>query len=214
MVKYSLTRILAELKLLDKKIMEKTATGVYLDLKQKKASNTSVLKKSEAAAVADIKSDFDSVNKFIKNRTALKAALVKANATTKVTIAGNEYTIAEAIEEKTTISNLNTLLMNLKRQKLMIQATQVQIDEKTEASINALITTQLGSAKNTEKYSAETITAISAPLRDENRVTLVDPINIDKEIETLSAKIDSFTTEVDFALSEVNARTVVEVNLD
>ena len=210
---YSLTRILAELKLLDRKIIENTNTGIFVDLRQKKAPNTVVLKKSEDKATADIKADYESIQKLIANRTALKAALVKANAETTLTIAGKVYTIAEAIEEKTTIRNLEALLNNMRRQKIGVQASQTQMDDKTEASINALLTANLSSAKNTEKYTESTMKAIGDPLREENKVILIDPLGIDKEIETLSSRIDAFTTEVDFALSEINARTTVEVNI-
>ncbi len=210
---YTLTRILSMLKMLDKQISDKTRGTTFVDLKQKKANTTLFLKKPENVAASQIKADYESLNKLISNRTALKSALVKANAETRVSINGKSYSIAEAIEEKTTIANLKNLLNFLQQQKLMLVQQQTTIDEKTEATINALLTTNLSSAKNTEKYTAETIAAIATPLREENKVIVIDPIGIDKEIETLSARIDGFTSEVDFVLSEINAKTSVEVEL-
>src|SRR5690606_17186199 len=50
---------------------------------------------TKADLEARIQSDHDKLDSLIKNRTSIKRALILANATIKVQVAGEEYTIAE-----------------------------------------------------------------------------------------------------------------------
>lgn len=42
-------------------------------------------------------------------------------------------------------------------------------------------------------------------------VEVYDPINLDKTIEALNAEIEEFNLNVDFALSEINSLTSIEI---
>ena len=46
---------------------------------------------------------------------------------------------------------------------------------------------------------------------NQNKVTKIDPINLDKIIDDLSKEIDDFNVEIAASLFEINATTVVEI---
>ena len=210
---YSLTRILAEIKMLDKKIDDGIRQNRFVDLKQARANNALFSGKDLAKTSADISAAYESINKLIQNRALLKAALVRANATTNVVIANKTYTIAEAIEEKNTIQNLENLANTLRVQWTAVTVKRDQIDSATELNVQKALEVSLGANKGTQKFDADNVKAISDPIREASRVELIDPINLTDEVLKLTKKIEDFKTEVDFALSEANAKTTVEVDL-
>lgn len=50
--------------------------------------------------IDNMKASYDQVNDLIKRMEAIKKAVVLSNAETKITVAGNTYTVAEAIYMK------------------------------------------------------------------------------------------------------------------
>jgi hypothetical protein len=61
------------------------------------------------------------------------------------------------------------------------------------------------------KTNPETITALTTSFRDNNKVELVDPLDLSAKIVSLEEELDSFETNVDWVLSESNAVTRIEV---
>jgi hypothetical protein len=210
---YSLTRILAEVKLLDKKILDAIAGNRFADLRQTRAPNAVFSGKDGTKTANDIKAVYESVQKMVKNRATLKAALVKANAVTKLTIGGVEYTIAEAIEQKKTVESLTNLANTLRANWAAVTTKRDQLDAVTEMNVQKSLEVALGANKGTAKFDADSIKAISDPIREASKVEIIDPIGLTDEVGKLVIQIESFETEVDFALSEANAKTTVEVAL-
>jgi len=210
----SLTRVLSEVKLLEKKISDATSSATFIDFNQKKNQRTAVLQVEPAAATQKISGDYASIQALIKNRQAMKSALVKANATTMVTIAGKQYTIASAIERKASIILENSVLKAMKAQynRYLQQANAVSAN--TEATVTKLIETHLGATKGSEKISSEAIDAIANPIRDREKLIPVDPLKLAELIATMQDTIDEFTKDVDFALSEINAKTEITFEMD
>lgn len=95
-------KALCELKTLDSRIKKAIEGSVFVFAN--KHSNAKVPGKTISAYSDEVKSAYQSACDLVARRDAIKRAVTLSNATTKVTIGGQEYTIAEAIEMKTTAS--------------------------------------------------------------------------------------------------------------
>lgn len=210
MAKMTLTRILVELKTIDKKINEKISTSQLLDLTQKKyAGKTLGSKISVEEFSATEKSNYKSIKDLIKRKENLKRALMQGNSSSFVVISNVAYSIQECIEIKNNVlpikkTLLNKLIQTRSHVNHLIQTNMAKVDSDVER----MIQTNLGKDR---KASPEDYDAIAKPFLEANTIEKIDPINIDKEIESLEREIDTFEKEIDIVLSEKNALTEVEV---
>jgi hypothetical protein len=62
--------------------------------------------------------------------------------------------------------------------------------------------------------SADKIAQLEKDYRELHEKEILDPIGIAEEIKKLEKEIKDFETEVDYVLSDSNASTFVEVDLD
>ena len=216
--KITLTEALAELKLLDKKINKKLRELLNHDkifVVDYKLGNEKVLRmsrKTEDEFKRDAQSELDSIKALINNRKKLKAKIAETNAITKVTIAGKEYTIVEAIERKNSIEQEKALLNKLVAQYDFIKSRVDEINERAEEEVDRLLEAKLSNeSKNTP---AEEIKKLKDILLSDKKAEFVDPLNIQKYIEDLSNEIEEFERNVDVALSIVNAKTEIEIDYD
>lgn len=152
---------------------------------------------------AALQGNFDSAIALMKRREAIKRAIVKANALTTVTIAGKEYTLAEAIEMKTFAGSRKAFIQNLQRQLRTVTSSVTQLNSQMDARID----TQRSSTTASEGVVAATVEDIRA--RD--TATLVSHQDLQAYIANELTAIDDFEQEVDVALNEANAKTEIEV---
>lgn len=199
MEKLTVTRALAELKLLDKRIEKTINENNYI---------TYSVNKKLAVSTFTPKESLQSVTDLIERRALLKAAIMKSNATTKVTIGKKEMLVIEAIETKQTIAYKQTLLQKLKLQQQSVKYEISKLNEKTQERLDKLLEANFG--KDSKTKSDET-DAIVKPFLDRNEPRLEDPLAIDSIIQELSDEILDFMSNVDYALSESNALTQIEI---
>ena len=73
----------------------------------------------------------------------------------------------------------------------------------------------LSSKKTLVSFTLEILSAnlsnISKPILEANELKLVDPIQTEKKIDEMEENIDNFLNEVDFVLSESNAKNNIEI---
>lgn len=199
MEKISITRALAELKLLDKRITKAINDGKFISysINGKNAINT--FKPSE---------EKQSIEALISRRATLKSAIMKSNAITKVTIGSKEMFVIDAIEMKETIKYKQSFLQQLKSQQQNIRYTIQSTNENVQARLDKLLEANFGKESKTKSDEME---AIAKPFLERNEAKLEDPLNLDNLIESLSQEILEFTSNVDYVLSESNALTQIEV---
>jgi len=125
---------------------------------------------------------------------------------TSVTIAGVVQTVAEAIERKGSIQLEQQLLQTLRQQLASQQALVERTNVTVQQRLDTLIQTAVGKDR---KVEASELAAITGPFEAQNKAEVLDPSDVQKQIDALAADIDAFLLEVDFALSEVNATTLV-----
>lgn len=161
--------------------------------------------------IAQIKSAHQSTVDLIARREAIKCAVVKSNAVTKVTVAGKEYTVAEAIEMKNHgmdfIRMLKTKLSSeLDRAKRLAEMANGQnLENRADGYIKNLYGTT--DMKNlTEEANSARKTFI-----EQHTTELVDPLKAADMVTALENQFYNFMSEVDAALSVSNS--LVEITI-
>lgn len=161
--------------------------------------------------VTQIKSVYQSTMDLIARREAIKCAVVKSNAETKVTVADKEYTVAEAIEMKNHgmdfIRMLKTKLSSeLDRAKRLAEMANGQnLENRADGYIKNLYgTTDMKSM--TEEANAARKTFI-----EQHTTELVDPLKAADMVTALENQFYDFMSEVDAALSVSNSLTEITI---
>ena len=201
---------LVELKTLEKRINDAVDETAWV--LANKHSNTKVGGVDVKEYTEEVKSRYQKVLDLIRRRDAIKRAVVASNATTKVKVAGVEYTVAEAIDRK----NHGILLLNKLMMKLSREYTQAKrradmengdnLENRADQYIRSLYgNTDMKGATAEVKQMREAFIAAQT-------VELLDPVGAQKEIGRLEDEISTFLAQVDSALSVSNAVTVIEVN--
>ena len=198
----SITQGLAELKLLDRRMEHPIVDMTLVEVRTTK--NQFDVEKFKQQAL----SDYQSYTDLIKRRDSIKRAIVNANAVTKVKVGSWEGTVAEAIEQKRSICYQENLLEKMREQ---LKNTRAQFDEQqqqVDSRLERLLQSELG---KDVKTSPDTINALTTSFRANNKVELVDPLDLESKISALLKEIETFKTNVDWVLSEANGRTMIDV---
>lgn len=209
----SITQGLAELKLLDKRINKLINGGSkspydndpcfrFIDVRTKTHPvDTEALKQSAA-------SNYQSFNDLVNRHSLIKRAIILKNATTLVNVGEWTGTIAEAIEQKSSIQYKKKLMEQMKRQYLA--ASEKMTTEKNDLvnRLDKLLSSEMGKDVRT---NPETVNAITASFQENNKVVLVDPLDSFNVIHQLENEVDTFLTNVDWVLSETNGKTLINV---
>ena len=151
-----------------KKYVEETITGVPL------ADVKPAMEENLASSVS-----------LVNNYITLKAAINEANAVTKVTIAGKEYTIVNA-KNKVELTNQKYL---------------------SPESISRYVSNILGDSKKDEAL----IAATEQRYREANEVELYDPLDTEKLATEKIEEIELFREEFHNVLTTANCNTVITV---
>lgn len=206
MEKVTIHRALSELKLIGAKIEKGIEEIMPSGIVQKDKLVNGNYQKEDFEKTA--KEKFQSVTDLIERRNKIKSAIVQANGLTKVSIAGQEMTIADAINLKSVIVYKKKLVETLKKRHKTALVNLEQNNAKVEA--NALQLAQVALGKADVKIGANDAQAVIEPFLKANKFELVDPIGVDKKVEEIEKKTGDFEAEVDAVLSEINAVTFIE----
>ena len=148
------------------------------------------------------------VDALIGRRRTIKRAIVLSNATTMVSIANEEMTVAEAIEMKNFIAYyeivLDTMLSAHRDTLDKYQIAQARVKER----LNKLAIEVLGRNANT---ATDRYQSLADSFLARGGVELLDPVNLAEENERRQNFIEEFKSTCDRVLSISNARTIIEV---
>ena len=200
---------LAELKLLDKRITDATRNPVWVIPNE---HGNAVINGVKLADVIDeMKSNYQKVTDLIAYRDALKRAVVQSNAVTKVIIAGEEYTVAEAIDAKNhgmlTLSALRNRMLHDYEQAR--STAEIQNGSRLENRASEFIRSMTGTTVT--KDMTEEMRRMRDDFIAAHTTELIDPIGVRKVAADLDEKITAFTAEVDAVLSTSNSLTEITV---
>jgi len=205
----SVSRALAEVKRIDSRIQHAIQEGLFVAVTIGKNSTQKLHESTLTieAAKSKIQESFDKLNSMFNTREKLKAALVKSNATTFVTVMNKQITVAEAIEMKTSIASRKSLLVVLKQQLQMATRAVGALNNKLDEFIELNLKTVYGSDKF--KSDPAAYESVAKPQREVKEAALLDPKNISKKIEEYTEEISLVETELDYILSTSNATTII-----
>lgn len=202
-------KALAELKLLDSRIEKAIAEGVYCVAN--KHSNDKIGGVPLDDYIKIMQGGYDKATDLINRRKAIKRAVVLSNAVTNVSVSGNEYTVAEAIEMKNHGVKFEKLLMNTMNTQYRNAQMQIKqengkdLEQRAEQYVTAIYGQKEG------KTNATDIEKVKKDFIESNTYVLVDPLCVLDKIEDLEKKINDFMAEVDSALSVSNALTEITI---
>ena len=202
----SITKALRELKTLDARILKKINETTFAASKKPKENIRGFKTVNEFEKEA--KESIQSIKDLMNRRKQIKKSIVESNATTVVEVSGVKMTVADAIERKNFIEIEKTLLRKM-------NSDYAKSQEKVEVN-NELAQDRLDTQLNNmiSKDGKTDLTAVEGYKKlfwESEETILIDPIDI-KEIATkMALDIESFEDDVDVALSEINARTLITI---
>lgn len=202
----SITKALRELKTLDARILKKINETTFAASKKPKENIRGF--KTVEAFEKEAKESIQSIKDLMDRRKQIKKSIVESNARTVVEVSGVKMTVADAIERKNFIEIEKTLLRKM-------NTDYAQSQEKVEVN-NEIAQDRLDTQLNNmiSKDGKTDLTAVEGYKKlfwESEETKLIDPIHV-KEIATkMVLDIESFEDDVDVALSEINARTLITI---
>ncbi len=207
MVAMTVTDALAELTLLEKRIESaRAALDNHTLITVIEVGKVPTGFKSRNEYSTQARAALQKVDALITRRRVIKRVIVLSNAATMVTVAGEEMTVAEAIEMKNFIlyyeGVLNTTLLAYNRARQEHKIAEQKVKER----LDKLATEVLGKNASSEKYNS-----LADSFLAREGVELLDPTNLAEEIERRQTFFDDFKSTADRVLSISNAPTMVDV---
>ena len=158
-----------------------------------------------------VKAHQQKVLDLLRRRDAIKRAVTNSNAVTKVTVAGVEYTVAEAIDRKNTgVEFIRELIRRITfdyraAKQSADTANGIELERRADDHVKIMVgnSDMKGNMAEAQRVRDEFIKA--------QTVELVDPVDVLKFVEELDEESTSFLTDVDAALSVSNALTTIVV---
>lgn len=205
-------KALSELKILDARITKEISGTTFLVAN--KHSNTKIAGAPVKDFVDQTREKFQSIRTLINRRNAIKRAVTRSNAVTEVTVGGQKYTVAEAIDMKNVgMSHLEVLMETINNQAIRAKAlADRENGEKLDQRVEQYVKTVSEGVDS--KNLPEDVRRMREDFVASQTVEVVDPIDSTKVVAELNDYIDTFMSEVDAALSVSNALTTVEIEYE
>lgn len=204
MAKVTLQRVLAEIKNLETKLPTDIAATKFVEVKVGQGVDIRL-----DQMVKTVDSDLQSIVDRMQRLANLKAIRNYANATTEVVVNNTTMTIDEAVALKASLPLRQNLISALRHQlanaTFLIAKQDETIQQRVEAQLTAL-------NSGTKKASEQEIEAIRNLVSPGLKAELVAPKDLQVKIDKMQKEVDNITLELDFTLSEANAKTEVEVD--
>ena len=203
MVKMTMTRALVELKTLDKRITKHSDECEVLRVRQRND------KWDVSSWSKDATAQLQSVLALIARRDLIKAKIIQSNAMTKVKLGDASLTVAEIIDKKQNLPYKQHLLAHLRLQRSNCTSVFDQKEAAVRAKLDRLLELEFGKEG---KSNSGNIATISDTYLAANKVELLDPTEIDKQIKQLEHEVEEIDKESNLLLSESNATTTIDLD--
>jgi hypothetical protein len=204
MTEISVTQALSEIKLLRSRISSGLEDVSFMMLKKKRSDLIDVDKFESHA-----RAEYQSYNDLVARYQQLKSAIVKSNSVTLVKIAYKTYTVADAVEQKRSISFKEDLLKQMMKEHARVKEEFKTHQHNEHQRVERLLTIELGKHSKTD---VDVIKSLTDALLAESRAEILDPLQLADKIAVLKKEIEEFKTTVDWILAESNGRTVIRMD--
>lgn len=204
MEEITITRALAELKLLDSRIQKKIAESEFVFFVSKKNKSNV----NQDTLVSNSKSSVQSITDLIERRKNLKSSIIISNAVTKVKLGGEEMTVAEVIERKQLVEYYKQFLNKMKQNRELVLNQVERQNQVMETDLQKILEINFGK-NTTARTNSDDIENISKTYREHNKAEVLDGVGVDVKIKEIEELINRYETESNFVLSESNATTKI-----
>lgn len=200
--KMTVARALSELKMLQKRIDKTRDTTVFI--------STRVPGRVFKDHVKETQSSYKSLCDMMARYEKIKFAVISSNAQTRVTVGKKNLSVAEVIAERECMEQKRRVLEVMRAQRLRAEEEMTRYSEHLEDKMQKWIS-EMTSGK--ERASDFELKHLQDQFLEMNKMEYLDPLpqGLDVIIKNLDEEIDVFDKNVDFALSESNAVTVIDV---
>ena len=205
----TLNEALAKIKLLNKKVADKTNKLKLTSYAPKNSETEKKNNKLKKDFIEKGKSDLQEIQDLIKNIKEIKGKLVIANATNYVTVAGVQYTIAEAIERKNSIGREIDLLQHISTDYHADKTYVDNINQQNQTRLDSRINVLLGNSDR--KDCKDLIDAITENAKKEEFEVVNESIVSDL-IDKMQEEINDFISNVDVQLTIANSTVSIEID--
>lgn len=203
-VKMSITRALAQVKLIESKLGRAFAGfDVEINGKLKYFPNFTT-EQFEKEALVEVTSFEDLFN----NRLRVKSAIARANIDTKISLFDKEYSIIELIDLKNSSQYKKNVYTNLINNYNKCKNDVVNQDVKIENEVSKQVEVANSNKTQVSKDLTTTLTETYKTLWG-GKIVGLDINKISKEKDDL----DKLVAEIDMILSEINSKTEIEVEI-
>lgn len=204
MEEITITRALAELKLLDSRIQKKINESDFVFfISKKNKSNV-----NQDTLVSNSKSSVQSITDLIERRKNLKKSIILSNAVTKVKLANEEMTVAEVIERKQLVTYYKLFSAKMKQNRELVLNQVERQNQLMDTDLQKILEINFGK-NSTSRTNSDDIDNISKTYRELNKAEVLDGIGVDVKIKEIEELISRYETESNFVLSESNATTKI-----
>ena len=157
---------------------------------------------------ATLRSNFMSKQHLIKNIAEIKSKINESNAITKITVAGKEYTIADAIARHRAIETEKKFWAECYKQynATIMKIEELNYDVADPEKVNRNISTLISGFS---KMTTEQIDDLKELYIKENTFKIIDPNNLKNIIEDWKNEIDNFEALLHGAMIESNVKTTI-----
>jgi len=228
-----MSKILADIKLYKNKIAQVVVSGacdgMTFNINNAKFSSGtfSTIKKVstgmvgsttvEAEAASKIKANYQSLNDLINNYEKLTMIKNQVNTEVTVSIGGKRYTIAQVLAVNTSVTKefKKSVISALKRShnETINTITMYNNQKFDQNTINDYIESRV--SRNPDgALNRDEVEFFTKKYNSENEIDIVDPLDIVNLIDKLQNEYDQLYGDIDYRLSEVNARLMIEYDLD
>ena len=201
---------LSYLKTADKRREKILNTSTFVSYAKQNAEKVDGVSRDEAKkAMSDA---YKSVTDINRNVEAIKRAISEANASLKITVCGEEMSVAEAIymmnygvdAKRRILETLRSQYTGAKR--AVDRANGIDLDERADQFIIALYGSK-------DKANGQDALAVREKFKKENSFEIVDSIGVLSEIKAREDWIDRFESEVDGAIQVSNATHTITIDV-
>ena len=206
-MKITITRALAKLTSLKKEVKKDILTYTPTAVQHGK-----ILRSPHSAITREVfedkaKSGFQSLQDKLSLIEKLNKAILISNATTEIEIAGVVMTVEQALLVKRQVIPLKEDMLS--RYKSVWTETRRSYEaalSENEAKVERMIRDAGDNDQKKSRIDAETY------VNQSKAVDIVDPLKLPDVIESLEKEINDFNLNVDYALSESNSTTFIEID--
>lgn len=203
MTQISITRALAEVKLIESKL-NKQQIICDVEIGSRLSINPQM---SKTEVEASSKASMDHIADLFKRRSAIKKAIAKANIETDVTVKGETMSLIEAIDYKASAVILLRQYQNFLEQFNKAQTIIDNAERKIETEVSNKVDASYGSNQQTGKTLVLELTEQYKKIFGGTLISATTKQNVENLISDIQEKV----AEIDMCLSEKNASTLIDV---